>query len=160
MPQGDFSSNAAFVILIIFIVLLQLRERKLKPWSLFILPLILTLLTIQVISLEISSAFDFIILIIGFIVGTILGLIIGRFMDVKTNKNNDKIILKGSRVAVAIWILIILLKIYGENVLNNTGIIKVDLVLALFLMITLGTVVSRRIIIYWKYLKHKKTKES
>lgn len=157
MPQGDFSSNAAFVILIIFIVLLQLRERKLKPWSLFILPLILTLLTIQVISLEISSAFDFIILIIGFIVGTILGLIIGRFMDVK---NNDKIILKGSRVAVAIWILIILLKIYGENVLNNTGIIKVDLVLALFLMITLGTVVSRRIIIYWKYLKHKKTKES
>jgi len=109
--------------------------------------------------MEISSAFDFIIIIIGFIIGAVLGLIIGRFMDVKTNENNDKIILKGSRVAVAIWILIILLKIYGENVLNNTGIIKVDLVLALFLMITLGTVISRRIIIYWKYLKHKKTKK-
>ncbi len=80
-------------------------------------------------------------------------------MDVKNNKNNDKIILKGSHVAVAIWILIILLKLYGENILNNMSIIKVDLVLALFLMITLGTVVSRRIIIYWKYLKHKKTKE-
>jgi membrane protein CcdC involved in cytochrome C biogenesis len=93
-------------------------------------------------------------------VGTMLGLIIGRFMEVKTSDKDDKIILKGSRVAVAIWIVIILLKIYGESVLNNTGIIKVDLVLALFLMITLGTVVSRRIIIYWKYLKHKKTIES
>ena len=140
--------------------MLQLRERKLKPWSLFILPLILGLITIQVISSEISSAFDFIIIILGFLVGTLLGLIIGRFMDVKTSENNDKIILKGSRVAVAIWIVIILLKIYGENILNNAGIIKVDLVLALFLMITLGTVVSRRMIIYWKYLKHKKTKES
>jgi hypothetical protein len=55
---------------------------------------------------------------------------------------------------------IILLKIYGESVLNNTGITKVDLVLALFLMITLKTMVSRQIIVYWKYLKHKKTKES
>lgn len=139
--------------------MLQLRERKIKPWSLFILPLILGLITIQVISSEISSAFDFIIIMLGFLVGTILGLIIGRFMDVKTSASDDKIILKGSRATVDMDCYYPF-KDKRENILNNARIIKVDLILALFLMITLGTVVSRRMIIYWKYLKHKKTKEN
>lgn len=160
MPDSNIFSNNQFLIIIILIILLQLRERKIRPIGLFILPLLLILLTISFVSTEISGIFDAIILIGGYLLGTVLGLVIGKFMDVKVDETSNKIILKGSYIAVGLWIAIILLKVYGENFLNQTGIIKVDLVLALFLMITLGTMVSRRIFIYWKYLKHKKTKQS
>lgn len=159
VPQGNFFLNYQFLIVIIIIVILQLRERRIKPWSIFILPLFMVFITAPVIyPYMFSSSLNFIILWGGYIIGTALGIIIGRFMNVKSDETDERIILKGSYVAVGLWIIIILIKIYGENILNNSGLIKLDLVVSLLLMITLGTIISRRAYIYWKYLNHKKTR--
>jgi hypothetical protein len=54
------------------------------------------------------------------------------------------------------WIAIILLKIYGENVLSGTGWIELNLITSAALIMTLGAMISRRSFVYWKYLNHKK----
>jgi hypothetical protein len=160
VPQGNVFLNNQFIIFILIIIILQLRERKINPWQLFILPLFILLIFAQAIYPNILfTSSDIFILLGGYLFGTVLGIIVGKFYYVQFDENDEKIILKGSYLAVGLWIIIILMKVYGEGVLNSSGLIKLDLVVPLFLMITIGTMISRRAFIYWKYLKYKKQKK-
>ena len=63
--------------------------------------------------------------------------------------------MRGSVIAVVIWILVILIKIYGEQTLGSMKYFDLSVLTSMFLMITLGTMISRRIFIYRKYREHK-----
>ena len=75
-------------------------------------------------------------------------------MEVKIDEDGT-MLLKGSHIAIIIWITIIAIKIYGKNVLGSIGF-EINLLTSIFLMITLGAMISRYSIIYWKYAQFKK----
>lgn len=150
-PDSNMFSNQTFLVVIIIIVLLQLRERRVNKLSLMILPIFMFLITLSLVqSVIFTSLLNFIIISSGFIIGLLIGIAVGSFMDVKVDKDGA-MILKGSLIAVGLWISVILLKIYGQGVLNNTGYFDIGVLSSALLMLTLGAMISRRILIYMKY---------
>ena len=149
-------SNQSFLIVLIIIVLLQLRERRVNKFSLMILPLFMLLITLSLVqSVIFTSLLNFIIIILGFFMGLVTGIAVGSFMEVKVDKDGS-MILKGSKIAVGLWISIILLKMYGQGVLNNTGYFNIGVLSSAILMLTLGAMISRRILVYMKYRNFRK----
>ncbi len=80
-------------------------------------------------------------------------------MEVKIDEYGT-MILKGSLAAVGLWISVILLKIYGQGVLNNTRYFNIGVLSSAILMLTLGAMISRRIMVYNKYRNFKKMSEN
>jgi ABC-type multidrug transport system permease subunit len=119
------------------------------------MPVLISFITIPLVSAELSSAFNVAVIFIALLIGLLIGFLIGKFMEVEIDENGS-MILKGSYIAVFMWIAIILLKIYGENVLSGTGWIELNLITSAALIMTLGAMISRRSFVYWKYLKFKK----
>lgn len=112
-------NSQSFLIIIIIIILLQLRERRVNKFSLMILPLFILLITFSLVkSVIFTSLQNFIVIILGFVIGLLIGIAVGSFMLVKVDEDGS-MILKGSKIAVGLWIAVILLKIYGQGVLNN-----------------------------------------
>ncbi len=100
--------------------------------------------------------FEFSLVIMGLVVGLMLGVFLGYLMEVKLWEEDGKIVMKGSILIVIIWGIIIAIKILGKNYLNENHILGLDLLTSIFLAITLGTIISRRVIIYHRYRKKKK----
>ncbi len=154
-PDSNLFSSQSFLIIIIIIILLQLRERRVNKFSLMILPLFMLLITLSLVqSVIFTSLQNFIVIILGFVIGLLIGIAVGSFMLVKVDEDGS-MILKGSKIAVGLWIAVILLKIYGQGVLNNTGYFNIGELSSAILMLTLGAMISRRILVYMKYQTFK-----
>jgi hypothetical protein len=156
--SGDVLVNSdAFLFFILLILVLQLRERKVSMVRLLIMPLVMTIVSLPFFyTATIMGWFAFSLVILGLIVGLILGVFLGSFMEVKIREEDGKVVMKGSILMVLIWSIIIIIKILGKNYLNGTHILGLDLLTSIFLAITLGTIISRRLIIYNRYLQKKK----
>jgi len=154
-PNSSMFSDPTFLVIIIIIVLLQLRERKVKPLSLMIMPIFMFIVTWFLIEGVIfTSLLNFILISGSFILGAVIGFVVASFIKVKVD-NKGNVMMRGSVIAVVIWILVILIKIYGEQTLGSMKYFDLSVLTSMFLMITLGTMISRRIFIYRKYREHK-----
>lgn len=148
---SDFMSNNYFLIIIALVLLLQLRERHVRWWSLMIMPLFMLLVTASVVYTELSSGpLNLLLIAVGFAIGIAVGIVIGSRMDVKVDERG-RMVLKGSTVAVLIWAAVIVLKIYGKSLLGDFGLIDIGVLTSIFLAMTLGTMISRRAYVYWQY---------
>ena len=154
VPDGNLYNNQSFLLIILIIVILQLRQRRVRSWTLIIMPAFLSIITIPLVINELNNIYNVIVLVIALLIGISFGILIGKFMEVKVDENGA-MILKGSFIAVFLWIAIILLKIYGENELASARLIELNLLTTAFLVITIGAMISRRIFIYWRFLKFK-----
>ncbi|AEG18829.1 DUF1453 family protein [Methanobacterium paludis] len=148
-------STQSLIIIFVIIILLQLRERRVKSWKLMLMPAFMFLITAGIVyNVLFSDILNFTLIITGFILGIGLGILIGSFMKVRIDENGS-MMLKGSAIAVGLWLLVIALKIYGKDILSGTGLINLDVLISMVLMMTLGAMISRRFYVYMKYLKHK-----
>ena len=154
VPDGNLYNNQSFLLIILIIVILQLRQRRVRSWTLIIMPAFLSIITIPLVINELNNIYNVIVLVIALLIGISFGILIGKFMEVKVDENGA-MILKGSFIAVFLWIAIILLKIYGGNELASARLIELNLLTTAFLVITIGAMISRRIFIYWRFLKFK-----
>lgn len=159
LTVGDLAFNdqsyLVFIAVIFLILLLQLRERRVRWWSLMIMPVFMLMVTWAVVSTELTSGIVNLLLItFGLAIGIVLGLIIGSRMEVKIDEQG-RMVLKGSTVAVLLWAVIIVLKIYGKNFISGFGLIDVGVLTSVFLAMTLGAMISRRVYVYWIYRKKK-----
>jgi hypothetical protein len=156
IPNGNFAGNSFFIIIIVlFIVMLQLRERKVKLRSLIIMPVILSLFTLPIVYMEMYSVFNVAVIFAGLLIGVLMGLLIGKFMKVKIHEDGS-MILKGSFLAVLLWVAIIIIRIYGRTVLSSMGIMDLNLLTSVFLIMAMGAMISRRVYLYRKYMNFKK----
>lgn len=155
VPDSNFMASPSFLIIIMLIVLLQLRERKMNLRKLIIMPVILAFFTLPAVYVEMYSIFNAAIIFIGLLVGILMGYLIAKFMEVKIDENGS-MILKGSLIAVLMWAVIIVVKIYGRDVIGGMKLIDLNLLTSMFLIMTVGAMISRRIFIYWKYMNFKK----
>lgn len=144
-----------FFLIAVIIVLLQLRTRRVRLWTIWIPPVFIALVTVPIIAFEYSGIGTLLLSVAGFAIGCVAGVVIGSRMVVKTDESG-RIVLKGSVIAVLIWILVLGLKIFGKGIIGDTGVISLaDLTTALLAM-TLGTIIARRAYIMVKYLSLKK----
>jgi hypothetical protein len=154
-PDSSMFTSQSFIVIIIIIILLQLRERKVKPLSLMIMPIFMFIVTWFLIQGVIfTSLLNFVLISGSFILGVLIGFFVASFIKVKVDDKGN-VMMRGSVIAVAIWILVILIKIYGEQTLGSLQYFDLSVLTSMFLMITLGTMISRRAFIYRKYRQHK-----
>lgn len=148
---SDFMFNDSFLVIIALILLLQLRERRVRWWSLMLMPAFMLLVTATVVYTELSSGpLNLLLIAAGLAIGIALGVVIGSRMEVKVDEKG-RMVLKGSTVAVLIWAAVIVLKIYGKSLLGDFGLIDIGVLTSIFLAMTLGTMISRRAYVYWQY---------
>lgn len=159
MPDANMLNNPYFLLIILLILLLQLRQRRVRLISLMIMPALLSFITIPMVAAELTTIFNGLVILISLLIGLGIGILIGRFFEVKIDEKGA-MVLKGSFIAVFIWIIVILIKMYGENILSGTGWIELNLLTSALLCMTLGAMISRRIYVYLKFLKFKKSKMS
>ena len=157
VPDSNFMASPSFLIVILFIVVLQLRERKMNLRKLIIMPVILSLFTLPAVYMEMYSVFNVAIILVGLLVGILFGYVIARFMEVKIHEDGS-MILKGSLLAVLLWAAIIVVKIYGRDVVSSMRLLDLNLLTSMFLIMTVGAMISRRIFIYRKYINFKKNR--
>ena len=114
---------------------------------------IITIILVQ--GVIFSSLTNFFLIDVGFIIGLLIGYAVGSFMAVKIDEKDGRMILKGSYIAVGIWIFVIIVKVYGKGILGNSQYMDLGVLSSLILMLTLGAMISRRILIYRKYRNFK-----
>ena len=69
---------------------------------------IITIILVQ--GVIFSSLTNFFLIGVGFIIGLLIGYAVGSFMAVKVDEKDGRMILKGSYIAVGIWIFVIIAK--------------------------------------------------
>ena len=154
-PDNSMFTSQSFIIVILFLVILQLRERRVKPLGLMIMPVFMFFISIFLVDdVLFTSLLNFILIAGGFVLGTIIGYVVASFMNVKLDKDGN-VMMKGSILAVGVWVLVIILKFYGEQTLGSAHYIDFNVLTSIFIMMTLGAMISRRLIIYRRYREHK-----
>lgn len=159
---GDYSDigpmgAGVFFVIAILIILLQLRERRVRIWTIWIVPALLLLVTAAVTVPELGRGpVNLLIIAVGFAIGCAVGLFIGSRMEVRLD-DKGRIVLKGSVIAVLVWIAVLGLKLFGKGAIGSLGIIDFDVLASAVLAMTLSTMVFRRVYVLWKYLQIRKT---
>lgn len=154
---GDtFAGSSIFLVFILLILLLQLRERKVRLWSLILVPVMMLGVTIGVISLELAAGpIIWLVILAGLAIGAVVGLLIASRMHLKIDADGS-MIMRGSVLAVGLWALILLLKVYGKDLLAGTGLVDMNLLTSGLLAMTLGTMIFRRGYLYYRFMQMKK----
>jgi hypothetical protein len=120
-----------------------------------IVPGLMLVVTFFFVNMEMQGPlFNTIVLLGGGILGVFLGMIIARLTKLKIGKDGS-LLMRGSFIAMGLWFLIIISKLYGQNYLNQLGLTS-SLILSLFLMLSVSTMISERIFIYYRYLRNRK----
>ncbi|MEL7671458.1 CcdC protein domain-containing protein [Methanobacterium sp.] len=155
VPDSNFMASPSFLIIIFLIILLQLRERKMNLRKLIVMPVILAIFTLPAVYVEMYSVFNVVVIFIGLLIGILMGYLISKFMEVKVHEDGS-MILKGSLLAVLMWAAIIVIKIYGRNAIGGMKLMDLSLLTSMFLIMTVGAMISRRVFIYRRYINFKK----
>lgn len=153
--KGGQMSAGLFFLIAVILVLLQLRTRKVRLGVIWIPLVILLPVTAATIIADYTGPGTLLLAVAGFAVGSAVGIFIGSRMEVKIDERG-RILLKGSLVAVSIWILVLGLKIFGKGIVGNTGIIGLNDLSAMVLAMTLGMIMARRAYLTLKYLQLQK----
>ncbi len=155
MQLSDLSFNQVVLIIIVIFLLFQLRQRKFHFWRSMIVPGLMLIVTFLFVTVELQGPlFNTIVLFGGGVFGLLLGMIIARLTKLKIGKNGS-LLMRGSFIAMSLWFLVILAKLYGQDTLNQWGLSS-SLILSLFLMISVSTMISERVFIYYRYLRNRK----
>lgn len=155
MQLSDLTLNQVILIIVFIFLLFQLRQRKFHFWRSMIIPGLMLLVTYLFVTMEMQGPlFNTIVLVGGGIFGLILGMTIAKLTKLKIAKDGS-LLMRGSFIAMGLWFLLILAKLYGQDTLSQWGV-DADLFLSLFLMISVTTMIAERIGIYYRYLKKRK----
>lgn len=155
MQLSDLSFNQVVIIAVVIFLLFQLRQRKFHFWRSMIVPGAMLMVTLLFVRLELQGPlFNTIVIFGGGVFGLLMGMIIARFTKLKIGKDGS-LLMRGSFIAMSLWFLIIMAKLYGQDTLNQMGLSS-SLVLSLFLMISVSTMISERVFIYYRYLRNRK----
>ena len=153
---GDVAAfNEVFLFVALILVLLQLRTRRVRWWTMVIAPALMLLVTLGVVSTELNSGIiNLLTISAGFAIGIGAGAVIASRMKVRIAPDGV-MILQGSLLMVVLWMAIIALKLYGKSLIGGLGLVDFDVLTSALLAMTLGTMIGRRIFVYMKYLRLK-----
>ncbi|WP_424358173.1 DUF1453 domain-containing protein [Methanocella sp. MCL-LM] len=157
---GDvFIGSSIFLVFIVIILLLQLRERRVRPLSMILMPALLLLVTAPVLTPEPGAGpIAWLLILIGFAAGVAAGLLIASRMHLKIDADGS-MKMRGSVLAAGIWAAILLVKVYGKDLMAGTGVIDMNLLTSAFLALTLGMLIARRGYVFYRLMQLQKQNE-
>ena len=161
-PQGGDTiiGSSMFLVIIALILVLQLRERKVRPLSMILVPALLLLVTAPLLMPELTAGpVTWLVMAIGFASGAAAGLIIASRMQLKIDADGT-LRMRGSVLALGIWAVILLVKIYGKDLMAGTDMIDMSLLTSAFLAMTLGMLICRRGYVFYRFMQLQKQKDS
>ena len=152
--------NNGTLLVIIIVLLLQLRTKKIRLFSLWIMPVLILIYTVLSI-LKIANIMpgDILLFVAALTTGAVLGIIRGNMTNLKVDENTNQIISKASNMSVLLWLCFIAVKYSVEWIFRSSGTRNVMLITNAFLCLALGMIFSRRFVMQTKYLllKSKRT---
>ena len=152
-----FYGSPIFIVVILLILLLQMRERRVRWWTMILMPIVMVLVTGGAIYTELSAGpIAWLLIIAGFGVGAATGILVAVYMHVKVGPDGS-MVMRGSVLAVGIWMAILLVKVYGKGIISGFGLVDVGLLTSVLLAMTLGMMIARRSSLYLRYLRLKKS---
>jgi len=155
LPSEMGNTGIIFVLIILLILLLQFRERKFRLWRAILSMGFMILITIPFVYLEIQlTPLNNLLLFGAGILGLLIGLGVAYHTKIKI-AGDGSLRTRGSVLSVGLWAAIILAKFYGQDTLNQWGF-DPNLVLSLFLVMTVATLISRNYYVYQRYLRKKR----
>ena len=151
-----FYGSPIFIVLLLLILLLQMRERRVRWWTMILMPVVMLMLTGGAIYTELSSGpIAWLLIIAGFGAGAATGILVAAYMHVKVGQDGS-MVMRGSVLAVGIWMAILLVKVYGKDIISGSGLLDVGLLTSVLLAMTLGMMIARRSFLYLRYMRLKK----
>jgi len=160
MQIMGFTLGTASIIIIVFVIMMllsQFRERKFRLWYSIITITFMLIVTYIFVSIELPANPNYTILLAGGLVGVMLGIAIAHNIKIKI-ADDGSLLTKGSFLSVGIWIFVILVKFYGQNIFSQWQW-NPNFLLSLFLILSISVIITRNIYLYTRYLNKKKELE-
>jgi len=160
MQIMGFTLGTASIIIIVFVIMMllsQFRERKFRLWYSIITMTFMLIVTYIFVSIELPANPNYTILLAGGLVGVMLGIAIAHNIKIKI-ADDGSLLTKGSFLSVGIWIFVILVKFYGQNIFSQWQW-NPNFLLSLFLILSISLIITRNIYLYTRYLNKKKELE-
>ncbi|WP_170970844.1 DUF1453 family protein [Paenibacillus terrae] len=138
----------SYVIILVIVVFLMLKEKEIRPSRLWITPALFAYLTFSSMTGNTLTAGSFFLYSICLLVGLAIGAWRGKLDKVRIHPVTGKATSQGSIAGVILFIVVMLLRVLaGSRGAHHTFL---SLSTAL-LFIPLGSVIARRYFIYLKY---------
>ena len=151
------TTSLIIVGVIIMVLISQSRERKFRLWYSIITMTFMLFVTYIFVSIELPANANYTILLAGGLVGAMLGIAIAHNIKIKI-ADDGSLLTKGSFLSVGIWIFVILVKFYGQNIFKQWQW-NPNFLLSLFLILSIALIITRNIYLYTRYLNKKKELE-
>lgn len=148
-----------FLAAILFCVF-ELRNKRLKVAYMWILPILLIGLFFKIIWQNLFiNRFSLLIIGICFIAGIFAGIFLGSLMHIEVNRSAGEITVRSKPIGLVFWLVMFAAKRFTRPVLEGNVIFSSQgFVISMFLSMWLGTFISKRIYLYWKYTDKVKQK--
>ncbi|GED71909.1 hypothetical protein BRE01_56110 [Brevibacillus reuszeri] len=138
----------SYLIIVVIVVLLSLREKEIRPSRLWITPLLFIYLAFSSMKQMDLSVGSLLLYLICLAVGLGVGAWRGKLEKVRLNSATGKVTSQGSVAGVVLFLAVMLLRLLVGNWGAHHALVFLSTSL---LFIPLGSVISRRYIIYLKY---------
>jgi hypothetical protein len=142
------------LLIVVCLLLRQLQERRVKISRLWILPVLVLYLTLRSIIPDLFlTPWSPMIILLACLVGVLIGILRGNLVRVRFDGHPGEMMVKGSPVGVAVWVVLIIMKYFVHSFFGSgaNGYHSTNLVTAALLAMTAGTIIARRVVLYLKY---------
>lgn len=155
-PNNDATFRPYIMILVvIFIFIQQLRDRKIKISRIWFLPIIMFVLIISNMNFnEWLSVTNSLIFISGFALGVSIGFLRVKIHKLEVDKANGEILLKKSPVGGLFFLCLFSTNSFLRSYMRSHHVASVAVITNFFLMFILGVILTRRFYLIWTFYMH------
>ncbi|MGE7999554.1 DUF1453 domain-containing protein [Lysinibacillus sp. NPDC093190] len=140
---------SSYLVVLLVIILIMLREKKVRPTRLWIIPILLIWITsTSILSSDNLTPKNFILYFICLTIGIGIGIWRGKLEKVRVNHERGIVTTQSTLAGVILFLGILLLRVLAENWGKEHAVIALTNAL---MFIPLGSVCARRYIIYKSY---------
>lgn len=141
------NNYTSYIIIIALILLMSMREKTVKPGTMWIMPVLWVWMVLPSIKWQMIGAASVGIFALCAAAGLALGVIRGKLEKMRVRQDGS-ISVQGSMVSMLIFITVLVLKLFAEHWGQTHSLVSVANGL---LFVSLGSVCARRFIIYQRY---------
>ncbi|MFE4710170.1 hypothetical protein ACFRAM_04760 [Paenibacillus sp. NPDC056722] len=141
-------SMTNYVIVVILVVILNLREKEIRPSRLWITPVLFAYLMLSNVTTIDLTPGSLLIYLVCIVLGLALGAWRGKLQKVRVNPDTGKITSQGSVAGIVIFLAVMLIRHLAEYWGAHHAVVAISTGL---LFVSLANVFARRYFVYLKY---------
>ncbi|TVY03124.1 hypothetical protein [Cohnella terricola] len=137
-----------YIIVVIVVVLLSLREKEIKPSRLWVTPILFSFLMLSRIDHLDFKPISLLLYLVCLLLGLAIGVWRGKLQKVRMNPDTGKITSRGSILGIVVFLAVMLLRNLAAYWGAHSAFLSLSTAV---LFISLANIFARRYIIFKKY---------